>query len=249
MSFSLELSKKAKKIYSWYHIHVLVYLSTLQFDVLPAEFAGLRRFSKLEFWGKLLASSGSYDKMDGRVHVLWSWLFSKISSSSIWKQPGKTQPNYFMLIHRLAHNICIVSQWTAICKLVFVGVFVRVFYPVPDAFIWPLDMRSRLFIIRIILKCLFTWATRRKQNLLARTTLTFQPNSPLLLRETDYCYKTITFHSYILFKFNQFIDTCIIICVYFLFIPFCIFVYSESVYIFIFDACCFSAILVCVSYH
>lgn len=82
--------------------------------------------------------------MDRRVHVLWSWLFSKISSSSIWKQPGKTQPNYFMLIHRLAHNICIVSQWTAICKLVFVGVFVRVFYPVPDAFIWPLDMRSGL---------------------------------------------------------------------------------------------------------
>lgn len=99
--------------------------------------------------------------MDRRVHVLWSWLFSKISSSSIWKQPGKTQPNYFMLIHPLAHNICIVSQWTAICKLVFVGVFVRVFYPVPDAFIWPLDMRSGLFIIRIILKCLFTWATRR----------------------------------------------------------------------------------------
>lgn len=203
--------------------------------MLPAEFAGLRRFSKLEFWGKLLASSGSSDKMDGRVHVLWSWLFSKISSSSIWKQPGKTQPNYFMLIHRLAHNICIVSQWTAICKLVFVGVFVRVFYPVPDAFIWPLDMRSRLFIIRIILKCLFTWATRRMH----------LPNSPLVLRETDYCYKTITFHSYILFKFNP----CIIICVYFLFIPFCIFVYSESVYIFIFDACCFSAILVCVSYH
>lgn len=144
MSFSLELSKKAKKIYSWYHIHVLVYLSTLQFDVLPAEFAGRRRLSKLEFWGKLLASSGSSDKMDGRVHVLWSWLFSKISSSSIWKQPGKTQPNYFMLIHRLAHNICIVSQWTAICKLVFVGVCVRVFYPVPDAFIWPLDMRSGL---------------------------------------------------------------------------------------------------------
>lgn len=241
MSFSLELSKKAKKIYSWYHIHVLVYLSTFQFDVLPAEFAGRRRLSKLEFWGKLLASSGSSDKMDGRVHVLWSWLFSKISSSSIWKQPGKTQPNYFMLIHRLAHNICIVSQWTAICKLVFVGVFVRVFYPVPDAFFWPLDMRSRLFIIRIILKCLFT--------LFAWTTFTLQPNSPLLLRETDYCYKTITFHSYILFKFNQFIDTCIIICVYFLFIPFCIFVYSESVYIFIFDACCFSAILVCVSYH
>lgn len=248
MSFSLELSKKAKKIYSWYHIHVLVYLSTLQFDVLPAEFAGRRRLSKLEFWGKLLASSGSSDKMDGRVHVLWSWLFSKISSSSIWKQPGKTQPNYFMLIHRLAHNICIVSQWTAICKLVFVGVCVRVFYPVPDAFIWPLDMRSRLFIIRIILKCLFTWATRR-MHLFAWTTFTLQPNSPLLLRETDYCYKTITFHSYILFEFNQFIDTCIIICVYFLFIPFCIFVYSESVYIFIFDACCFSAILVCVSYH
>lgn len=185
--------------------------------------------------------------MDGRVHVLWSRLFSKISSSSIWKQPGKTQPIYFMLINRLAHNICIVSQWTAICKLVFVGVFVRVFYPVPDAFIWPLDMRSGLF--KNYLKCLFTWATRRKQNLLARTTLTFQPNSPLLLRETGYCYKTITFHSYILFEFNQFIDTCIIICVYFLFIPFCIFFYSESVYIFIFDACCFSAILVCVSYH
>lgn len=112
--------------------------------MLPAEFAGRRRLSKLEFWGKLLASSGSSDKMDGRVHVLWSWLFSKISSSSIWKQPGKTQPIYFMLIHRLAHNICIVSQWTAICKLVFVGVFVRVFYPVPDAFIWLLDMRSGL---------------------------------------------------------------------------------------------------------
>lgn len=186
--------------------------------------------------------------MDRRVHVLWSWLFSKISSSSIWKQPGKTQPNYFMLIHPLAHNICIVSQWTAICKLVFVGVFVRVFYPVPDAFIWPLDMRSGLFIIRIILKCLFTWATRR-MHLFAWTTFTLQPNSPLLLRETGYCYKTITFHSYILFEFNQFIDTCIIICVYFLFIPFCIFVYSESVYIFIFDACCFSDILVCVSYH
>lgn len=113
--------------------------------MLPAEFAGRRRLSKLEFWGKLLASSGSSDKMDGRVHVLWSWLSSKISSSSIWKQPGKTQPIYFMFIHRLAHNICIVSQWTAICKLVFVGVFVRVLYPVPDAFIWPLDMRSGLF--------------------------------------------------------------------------------------------------------
>lgn len=97
-------------------------------------------------------------------------------------------------------------------------------------------------------ECLFTWATRR-MHLFAWTTFTLQPNSPLLLRETDYCYKTITFHSYILFEFNQFIDTCIIICVYFLFIPFCIFVYSESVYIFIFDACCFSAILVCVSYH
>lgn len=84
--------------------------------------------------------------------------------------------------------------------------------------------------------------------MLARTTLTFQPNSPLLLRETGYCYKTITFHSYILFEFNQFIDTCIIICVYFLFIPFCIFSYSESVYIFIFDACCFSAILVWTLY-
>lgn len=51
----------------------------------------------------------------------------------------------------------------------------------------------------------------------------FNFNSPLLLRETDYCYKTITFHSYILFEFSQFIDTCIIICVYFHFIPFCIF--------------------------
>lgn len=101
---------------------------------------------------------------------------------------------------------------------------------------------------RIILKCLFTWATRR-MHLFAWTTFTLQPNSPLLLRETDYCYKTITFHSYILFEFNQFIDTCIIICVYFLFIPFCIFFYSEAIYIFIFDACYFSAILVCVSYH
>lgn len=101
----------------------------------------------------------------------------------------------------LAHNICIVSQWTAICKLVFVGVFVRVFYPVPDAFIWPLDMRSGLFKNVYLLEQLGVCICLHEQF------SHFNFNSPLLLRETDYCYKTITFHSYILFEFSQFIDT------------------------------------------
>lgn len=158
-------------------------------------------------------------------------------------QYGNNQEKPNQITSCLAHNICIVSQWTAICKLVFVGVFVRVFYPVPDAFIWPLDMRSGLFKNVYLLEQLGVCICLHEQF------SHFNFNSPLLLRETDYCYKTITFHSYILFEFSQFIDTCIIICVYFHFIPFCIFFYSESIYIFIFDACCFSAILVCVSYH
>lgn len=84
-------------------------------------------------------------------------------------------------------------------------------------------------------------------HLFAWTTFTLQPNSPLLLRETDYCYKTITFHSYILFEFNQFIDTCIIICVYFLFIPFCIlFLFWSNLYIYFWRLLLFCNSCMCI---